>query len=147
MGREDDLWTRRFQASQRRHQLKAWGVEALGGKCRICGYDRLAGLQFHHLDPREKDFNLGSRVSGKAWEAELKKCVLVCANCHAEIHAGYYPQYVSTDALDEVYLWLEAPTGNEGLLDRTPAVSLGVDTSSGWNFDDVHSVVDVLDEG
>lgn len=71
-----------------RYERKQRAVDAKGGKCEHCGYAKsLRALQFHHLDPSQKDFNL-SRFDGK-WErveVELTKCILVCANCHAEIH-------------------------------------------------------------
>jgi hypothetical protein len=62
-----------------------------GDSCWICGYNKtFRGLAFHHLDRDLKDFGLSSReLAGYAWsrvEAELKKCVLVCHNCHVEIH-------------------------------------------------------------
>lgn len=61
-----------------------------GGKCSYCGYDKcLDALQFHHLDPTEKEFHLG-QGRGKKLEtikAELDKCVLLCSNCHIEEHA------------------------------------------------------------
>ena len=73
-----------------RQRIKAKSVELKGGKCLICGYSKCSrSLQFHHLDPTKKDFTL-SRVT-LAWskiEKELRKCVLVCANCHGEIHDG-----------------------------------------------------------
>jgi hypothetical protein len=60
----------------------------------VCGYDRCAGaLCFHHIDPATKSFPLtvaGGR-SLPALRAEARKCVLVCANCHAEIEAGLVP--------------------------------------------------------
>jgi len=64
-------------------------VKDLGGKCCKCGYDKnLAALDFHHIDSKEKDknFALIIRESWEKAEAELKKCILVCRNCHAEIH-------------------------------------------------------------
>lgn len=75
------------RAKKRKQEL----VDSLGGKCSMCGYSKcLHALQFHHLDPSKKDFNLDSRkISNTNIEAikeELKKCILVCANCHAEIH-------------------------------------------------------------
>lgn len=68
-------------------------VEAMGGSCVICGYNKChAALVTHHLDPSKKDFSLaGIRANIKSWATivnELKKCVLVCHNCHAEIHYG-----------------------------------------------------------
>lgn len=67
-------------------------VEFLGGKCCFCGYDRcLDALDFHHFDEKTKKFGLSQNGMTRSWEktkAELKKCILVCANCHREIHAG-----------------------------------------------------------
>lgn len=89
----DERWQRRFEATQRRRALKERAVECMGGKCRICGIDDPVVLQFHPEDPQEKDFDVSSRMSWEAIEAELRKCVLVCANCHCKIHAGDHPQY------------------------------------------------------
>lgn len=77
-------------------QERAWKrkkvlVEKLGGACQICGYSRnLAALEFHHVDPSGKSMNLDSRsLSNSSMVrilAELNKCVLLCANCHREVH-------------------------------------------------------------
>jgi len=66
-------------------------VRAVGGRCSICGYDRnLAALVFHHSDSVGKDFKLDMRsLSNRTLHSvltELDKCVLVCQNCHAELH-------------------------------------------------------------
>lgn len=57
----------------------------------LCGYDRcVVALHFHHVDPELKSFPM-STASGKALDSyreEMRKCVLVCANCHCEIEAG-----------------------------------------------------------
>ena len=68
-------------------------VEAMGGSCQCCGYNTsVKALAFHHLDPAEKDISFGTaRANPKSWSKlveELRKCVLVCHNCHSEIHAG-----------------------------------------------------------
>ena len=67
-------------------------VEDAGGRCLLCGYDRYTGaLQFHHLDPAEKSFGLGLRGVARSLErfrAEARKCVVLCASCHAEVEAG-----------------------------------------------------------
>jgi hypothetical protein len=68
-------------------------VDSMGGCCVICGYNRcLRALDFHHLDPSEKDFGFGSaRGNPASWSKlvnELRKCVCVCRNCHAELHDG-----------------------------------------------------------
>ena len=66
--------------------------EMRGGKCERCGYDNyLGGLDFHHTDPDKKDFTIGNRdFKLKDCIEESKKCVLLCANCHRELHAGLW---------------------------------------------------------
>lgn len=58
----------------------------------MCGYDRsVEALSFHHLG--DKTFGIGARGYTRSWEkvrAELDECLLVCHNCHAEIHAGLH---------------------------------------------------------
>ena len=68
-------------------------VVAMGGKCQICGYSRCNdALDFHHIDPSTKEISLGAvRGSPVSWHkivAELRKCIMICANCHREIHTG-----------------------------------------------------------
>lgn len=64
-------------------------IEAFGGKCGICNYDKSTNaLEFHHLDPKEKEISFASKCI--AWSrivTEAKKCVMLCSNCHREIHA------------------------------------------------------------
>ena len=72
---------------ERKNQL----INKLGGKCAICGYKRnSAALTFHHQNPAKKRFKLDVRsLSNRTYskiESEIKKCILVCHNCHAEIH-------------------------------------------------------------
>jgi len=71
-------------------------VEAKGGACVLCGYNFCqAGLEFHHLNPRDKDpewRKLKNRSFRRVLK-ELEKCVLVCGNCHSEIHAGYHANH------------------------------------------------------
>lgn len=63
-------------------------VEYKGGECVKCGYNKcITALQFHHEDPNEKDFS----ISGKSWsferlKKEVDKCILLCSNCHTELH-------------------------------------------------------------
>lgn len=75
-----------------RKNLKVKSVEYKGGKCVFCGYNKcVEALQFHHLDPDQKDFGIGEKGHTRKWEHiknELDKCICVCSNCHAEIHAG-----------------------------------------------------------
>ena len=75
-----------------RRRVKEILVEEAGGKCRICGYDIYIGaLHFHHLDPAVKRFavsHAGTTGSLRTMREEARKCVLLCANCHAEVEAG-----------------------------------------------------------
>ena len=79
--------------TKRRRKLKQLIVEYKGGKCIICGYNRSAwAFDLHHVDGSLKEFGLSVRGLTHSWEKlkqEADKCVLVCANCHREIHAGF----------------------------------------------------------
>ena len=82
----------KLSGSELRKIIKQWAVEEKGGKCQCCGYDNcIEALEFHHLNPNEKDFTLSDRNLITDWDLikpEIDKCILVCANCHREIHAG-----------------------------------------------------------
>ena len=71
-----------------RTQRKKEYVEIAGGKCIKCGYDKYCGaLEFHHKDPSKKDFVISSSVRGLGKvKKELEKCILLCSNCHKELH-------------------------------------------------------------
>ena len=73
---------------QFRQRRKKWAVEAFGGKCGICGYDKcVEALEFHHLDPSQKEFTLTASVANRqVFVEELKKCVCLCSNCHRKLH-------------------------------------------------------------
>jgi transposase-like protein len=83
---------RKDRVVARRRRIKAILVDEAGGCCALCGYDRYTGaLQFHHLDPAAKVFGLGLRGVARSLERcreEARKCVLLCANCHAEVEGG-----------------------------------------------------------
>jgi hypothetical protein len=72
-----------------RNRAKLKLIEYKGGKCSICGFNKPVpgAYDFHHLDRNEKEFSIG----GTSWsferiKSEVDKCILVCRNCHAEIH-------------------------------------------------------------
>jgi hypothetical protein len=78
----------------KKHAVKHKLIVYKGGKCEKCGYNKCEGaLQFHHRNPAEKDFSIadvnlnGSTVSMQDLFAEVDKCDLLCANCHAELHS------------------------------------------------------------
>ena len=79
-------------SNRRRLETKRKAVDHLGGKCTKCGYDKhLAALEFHHLDPKQKDFTLG-KVLNRKWSSivkEIEKCILLCSNCHRIEHSKY----------------------------------------------------------
>ena len=89
-----DNETRKHQKTILRQSMKKQAIKLLGGKCSICGYDRcIDALEFHHKNPQEKEFKLGSgnTMSWKEYKSEAFKCKLLCSNCHKEIHSklGY----------------------------------------------------------
>ena len=65
-------------------------IKKFGGKCKICGHDKLCSLDFHHRNPEEKCFEINAqsciRYSLDKLIKEAEKCDLVCANCHRAIH-------------------------------------------------------------
>ena len=69
-------------------------IKVCESKCALCGYNKLpAALEFHHIDPSKKSYGIASQGTCHNLEtdlAEIKKCILVCANCHREIHNGLY---------------------------------------------------------
>lgn len=75
-------------------------IKVCESKCALCGYANLsAALEFHHIDPSKKSYGIASQGTCHNLEAdlaEIKKCILVCANCHREIHSGLYTE-------DELY--------------------------------------------
>jgi len=81
-----------YAAQQRRgRERKLELIRLKGERCEYCGYKKnYAALEFHHPDPRQKEFQLDLRtLSNRCWDAvmiEAKKCVLLCSNCHAELH-------------------------------------------------------------
>lgn len=86
-------------------QRKISFVQKSGGKCSVCGYNKnLSALVFHHLNPDEKRLDLDMRTFGgnsyELIEKEVDKCVLLCSNCHMELH---HPQFnIGEDFIKEI---------------------------------------------
>ena len=82
----------KYYVARRRRLLKEMAIQYKGGRCYLCGYDRCKdALSFHHRG--DKEFGIGAKGYTRSWERtrlELDQCLLVCANCHAEIHAGLH---------------------------------------------------------
>ena len=67
---------------------KVKAINLLGGKCSNCNEDSIFKLSFHHFNESEKKFKI-NEIKGHRWskiEEELKKCILLCNNCHMEHH-------------------------------------------------------------
>lgn len=65
--------------------------------CKLCGYNKCKqALEFHHIDPNIKEYKIANLTTHKedTLLKELEKCILVCANCHREIHYGLRPEYL-----------------------------------------------------
>src|SRR3954452_6487995 len=86
------LQCRSADVSNSRRRRKEQLVREAGGRCQICGYDTYMGaLQFHHLNPAMKRFGVSHRGIPRALDVareEIRGCILLCANCHAETEAG-----------------------------------------------------------
>lgn len=70
--------------------------DRLKNGCSICGLYHPAILDFHHLDPNNKDFTIAkSRTKSKEkFLRELDKCIVLCSNCHRILHWRERNQYV-----------------------------------------------------
>lgn len=74
-----------------RKNTKRKMVEAMGSHCQICKYNKcFDALELHHINPSEKEFGFGAIMAHPVkWDIikeELKKCILLCSNCHREVH-------------------------------------------------------------
>jgi predicted HNH restriction endonuclease len=89
-GEEGYKERKRVYDRNRSRETKKQLIDHFGGKCTFCGYDKcLAAFDFHHINPEEKSFEVGRNILSKKFETllkEAKKCVLLCANCHRELH-------------------------------------------------------------
>lgn len=82
-GGQRDRKTKRYNATKELY------IGKFGGKCTRCGYFEFPGsLDFHHIDPKEKDFTPTQLFfkSIKAIDKEIDKCALLCSNCHRGYH-------------------------------------------------------------
>lgn len=105
---------------RRRHKIKEMAIEYKGGCCQCCGYSKSKrALEFHHLDPTEKDFNISHKGHSRSWERvkkELDKCILLCSNCHAEIHDGlirFDLTGVDKEEILNTYKWIKVTSFRE----------------------------------
>jgi hypothetical protein len=68
---------------------KIKSVEYLGGKCSVCGHTNINSLDFHHIKDKKHQISrmLSCYSNFTTIQKELDKCILVCRNCHQEIHS------------------------------------------------------------
>lgn len=93
-----------FKKARQRRLLKERAIAYKGSKCEICKYDRCpAAMVFHHRDPEIKDFEISTRTNWDDIQRELDYCSLLCANCHAEVHAGWHPTMLETLDRDRAF--------------------------------------------
>ena len=83
----------RDKMAKKRIERKDQLIELSGGKCSICGYDKCRrALSFHHSKPELKSFGLSAEnLHNRSWDDilnEWQKCILLCLNCHMEIHSS-----------------------------------------------------------
>jgi hypothetical protein len=103
------------RAEQNRLKVKAWRRNtkqriflSMGAKCQCCGYNRCHdALELHHVDPKTKEFEVGDiRANPVSWArivTELRKCVMLCAICHREVHAGIREIAIGSTTFNEAY--------------------------------------------
>lgn len=124
-----------------RKNIKRKAVAFLGGRCLRCGYSKcIDAMEFHHRDPNQKDFNLSVRGLYRRFDLvqeELKKCDLLCANCHREVHADLWAAKTAQEVIPQRSHWpskedLTAWVQKEPLL--TLASRLGVSRSTVRNW-------------
>jgi len=80
---------KRFNVKIHKISKKIKSVNYLGGKCEMCGETHFYKLCFHHKDPKTKEHKLSKLIKDKSWteiKKELDKCILLCNNCHTELH-------------------------------------------------------------
>ena len=83
----NDYENQKLRGLKRKYEM----IQSKGGQCEICGYNKnISALDFHHIDPKNKEFQLDirhlSNTSLDKIKKELDKCQLLCANCHRETH-------------------------------------------------------------
>ena len=85
---------------KRRKQIRKMSIEYKGSRCAICRYNKcVQALEFHHRNPSKKDFGISAKGYTRSWQKvknELDKCILLCANCHREVHESITQLPVAT---------------------------------------------------
>lgn len=83
-----DKWKTTHEKNKKEKQQKIKEIKEQSGGCAKCNEKRTHLLDFHHIDPNQKDFQIGQGEL-KGWDKilkEIEKCILLCKNCHADFH-------------------------------------------------------------
>lgn len=100
------------RSTERKKAIKKIIYELMGSNCVLCGYSKCKrSLHYHHINPLEKNSSIVNYIAGTnnskfSWEKlviELRKCTVVCANCHGEIHDGLINQELISSFNEELY--------------------------------------------
>lgn len=77
------------QATRYQDRQSEW-LKTMKTPCIVCGESEPVAIDFHHINPNEKEFTIGQhRGKNREWlSQEIAKCVCLCANCHRKVHAG-----------------------------------------------------------
>lgn len=85
------LCSQKRKSKSRLKQNNLLKTQLGNGKCKLCGYNRcLDALDFHHIDENNKIDNVSTLLHTTSFEValnEAKKCILICSNCHRELHS------------------------------------------------------------
>jgi len=134
-----------------RKETKKRIVKAMGSKCICCGYNKCnRALKLHHLDPEKKKFGFGKTMANpRSWAkivTELRKCVLVCGNCHSEIHEGITVIPENCDRFNESFVTYKdvAPQtycpvcgGKKAYINKTCSLACGAKLARKVNWDNI----------
>ena len=75
------------------HKRRLTLIDIMGGQCLLCGFNQFPeALEFHHINPEEKLFTLSGSTLSRSLDTqieEIKKCALLCANCHRGVHTNH----------------------------------------------------------
>ena len=120
-----------IQVAEFRKRRKQLLIDIMGGKCCLCGYNKCnTVLEFHHINPEEKLYGLSAGGNCHSLEqdlAEAKKCILVCANCHREIHNGLYENTSFITTYNEEFGELLLKAKQEKILQINRCVDCGIE--------------------
>lgn len=76
---------------KRKAEIKVWFEDLKSSLfCSVCGENHPAVLDFHHLDPEQKDIEVANALN-RGWskfkiQKEIDKCIVLCSNCHRKLH-------------------------------------------------------------